>query len=148
MSGTGRVEAIWLKPERKGPMEPAREAELVAGRGLAGNAHQGGRRQVTVISCEAWEAVREELGVDVPHEARRANLLVSGVELEGTVGRILEVGGARMEIGGETRPCARMDEAEAGLKEAMVPAWRGGVYAVVLDDGRVRAGDSVRLSER
>lgn len=145
MNRTGRLEAIWLKPERNAPMEPVQEARLVAGEGLVGNANRGGRRQVTVISREAWDAVCEDLGVDVPPAARRANLLVSGVELEGTAGCVLEIGGVPMEIGGETRPCGRMDEAEPGLREALVPAWRGGVFAVVVGDGEIRPGDAVVL---
>ncbi len=44
MSGAGTLEAIWLKRVRGGPMDPVASAELVAGRGLVGNANQGGRR--------------------------------------------------------------------------------------------------------
>ena len=35
-------------------MDPVDRAELVAGRGLRGNANQGGKRQITILSEEAW----------------------------------------------------------------------------------------------
>ena len=126
-------------------MDAAAEAELVAGRGIRGNADQGRRRQVTVIERDAWDAAMAQLGDAVAPSARRANLLVSGVDLEGTRGRTLRVGGCRLEIGGETRPCYRMDEALEGLQDALRSGWRGGVFCVVLDDGVIRVGDPVTL---
>src|SRR5919202_1521409 len=61
-SAAGTLEAIWIKRFRRGPMDPAPTARLVAGRGIVGNANQGGKRQVTIIAREAWEAVTRELG--------------------------------------------------------------------------------------
>jgi hypothetical protein len=53
----GRLEAIWVKRLRRGPMDPASHARLAAGRGIAGNANQGGRRQVTLLEREVWDAM-------------------------------------------------------------------------------------------
>jgi MOSC domain-containing protein YiiM len=140
---TGRVEAIWLKRAHRGKMDEVTEATFVAGKGIDGNVDRSRRRQVTIIEREVWTRVQEELGSDVPPSARRANLMISGVELEGTRGRILRVGGVRLEIGGETTPCERMDEARNGLRAALRPHWGGGAFAQVLDDGVVRIGDAV-----
>ena len=128
-----------------GVMDAASEAELVAGRGIRGNADQGRRRQVTVIEREAWDAALDELGDEVAPSARRANLMVSGVSLARSRGSVLRVGDCRLEIGGETRPCYRMDEALDGLEDALKKDWRGGVFCVVLDDGVIRVGDPVSL---
>lgn len=141
----GRIEAIYLKRVRRGPMDAVAQAELAADRGIVGNANQGGRRQVTVLAQEAWDAVMAELSGSLPPSARRANLVVSGLELEGTRGQWLRVGGARLAILGETRPCERMDEALPGLKAALSGNWRGGVFAAVLEGGVVRVGDPAEL---
>jgi len=139
----GVLERIWLKRVRRGPMDPVEEAELVADRGIVGNANQGGRRQVTLISRRSWRAVEAELGEKVDPASRRANLLVSGIALVETRGRLLRVGACRLRIEGETKPCRLMDEEHPGLQEALGPEWRGGVFAVVVDGGRIRPGDPV-----
>ena len=139
----GRLEAIWIKRSHRGPMDPAPTGRLLAGRGLVGNADQGRRRQVTVIDLAAWERLMQELGRSVSPAARRANLLVSGIELAESRERVLRVGGCRLRVGGETRPCERMDEALPGLREAMTRNWNGGVFAEVLDDGEIAVGDVV-----
>ena len=78
----GRLEAIWIKRARLGPMDQVERASLVAGRGIEGNADQGRRRQVTIIARETWNRLMEELGASVDPSGRRANLMVSGLDLE------------------------------------------------------------------
>lgn len=138
------VLAIWLKRFKGGPMDPVPEALLEAGKGLAGNANQGGRRQVTILDADVWEAVLAELGARLPPSARRANLLVRGVALPGTTGRILQVGAAQVRILGHTEPCSRMEQALPGLEAALRPDWRGGAFGEVIASGPVRLGDPIR----
>lgn len=125
-------------------MDSVRRAALRTGRGIVGNANQGGRRQVTIIARQAWESAATDLGVNIEPIARRANLLLSGISLEKTRGRTLLVGACRLLIRGETRPCERMDEAQAGLRAALGTAWRGGVFAEVLDDAEIEVGALVQ----
>ncbi|MEO6056186.1 MAG: MOSC domain-containing protein, partial [Gemmatimonadales bacterium] len=131
----------------RGPMDEVARATLVAGRGLEGNADQGRRRQVTLIEREVWSRLMRDLGADVPPRARRANLMVSGCSLAGARGRVLRVGDCRLRVLGETRPCERMDEAYEGLQEAMKPAWGGGAFAEVLDDGTIAVGAAVEWEQ-
>ena len=64
---------IWIKRMHKGPMDPAPKATVVAGKGLVGNANQGGKRQVTIVSNKAWEAVTAPLGATPDPRMRRAS---------------------------------------------------------------------------
>jgi len=139
----GRLEQIWIKRAHRGVMDRATAAVLEAGKGLVGSANFGGRRHVTIISAERWAELEAELGAEIDPSARRANLLVSGIALADTRNRVLRVGSCRLLIGGETRPCERMEEAHAGLQEAMKRRWGGGAWALVERGGPISLGDEV-----
>ena len=110
-------------------MDPLSRVELRAGAGLVDDAKQSRTRQVTIVSRERWKAVAEALGQHVDPVLRRANLLISGVDLENSRGNILRVGSGRLRVNGETRPCERMDEPLPGLRAERRHRWGGGVYA-------------------
>lgn len=141
---TGRLEAIWLKRFKRGPMDSVRKAQLKAQRGLMGNADQGGKRQVTLIQQEIWANLMATVGGTLEPAARRANLLVSGLSLVNSRRQVLQIGPVRIRIYGETKPCEQMEAAHPGLRAAMYHNWGGGAYGEVLDDGEIAVGDVVR----
>lgn len=143
----GRIAAIWIKRMKRGPMDPVERATLHAGVGLEGNADQGGKRQVTLIDRARWRDAERELGVEVAHTARRANILTEGLDYRESRGRVVALGSVRVRIFGETRPCERMNEAHPRLQEALRPDWRAGAYGEVLDDGEIAVGDGAEWGE-
>jgi MOSC domain-containing protein YiiM len=126
-------------------MDPVEEIRVDPSNGIVGGVDRSRRRQITLIEREVWDLLTSELAVGAlpSPSARRANMLVSGIRLAHSRGRVLRVGDARFVIGGELTPCERMDEVLPGLRTAMRPNWNGGVFARVLDEAVVRIGDPV-----
>jgi MOSC domain-containing protein YiiM len=124
-------------------MDPVDAATLVEGKGLQDSANFGSYRQVTIVALERWLAMMAELGADVDPSARRADLMVSGLDLERSRDRLINLGSCLLRVAGEVKPCERMDEAYRGLREVMAPQWGGGVWAEVLRGGDIAVGDPV-----
>lgn len=144
----GSLLAIWAKRGRGEPLMSRSEGELIAGEGLRHSAPARGKRQVTVLSREAWQRAADEAGQPGADPAlRRANLLVSGIDFRQTIGRTLAVGETRILIHGETKPCERMDGAALRMRDALAPDWRGGAFGEVVSGGRIRIGDPVGWAE-
>src|SRR5688572_22097222 len=137
----GRLDAIWIKRAHRGIMDPVEEAQLIEGRGIVGNVDRSRRRQVTLLERETWDRVMAALNGDAEPSARRANLLIGGVALAQTRGRILRIGDTLLVIGGETTPCERMEAVLPGLRAALSPDWGGGAFAQVLKGAMIRVGD-------
>lgn len=105
-----------------------------------------GKRQVTVLTREGWQAACADVGASLPWYKRRANLYIEGLVLPQTQGGILQIGALRLLITRETDPCNRMDLVAPGLFGALAVEWRGGVCCRVVAPGEVRVGDEVVLT--
>jgi MOSC domain-containing protein YiiM len=127
-------------------MDAVRRAQIQE-RGLAGSADNNPYRPVTIIEQEVWTSLMYQLGGRADPSGRRANLMISGISLEGTRGRILQIGSARLVIAGETRPCEQMEDLLPGLQAAMREHWGGGAFAKILQPGKVVVGDAVAWLE-
>lgn len=143
---TGRLLGIARKSKSRAPMEELQGAELTPETGLEGD-YRGKlrRRQVSVLSREAWEETCKTHGKDLPWTTRRANILIEGLELKESKGARLRIGNAVLEVHCETDPCSRMDDASPGLRKALEPDWRGGVCCRVISGGEISVGDSVEI---
>jgi MOSC domain-containing protein YiiM len=146
MREAGTVEELLLWPT-KGCPQPVGvpRAEAVPGTGLQGDQKRGRMRQVTLLAAESWEVAAEELGVTAPPSSRRANVVIRGLDLADTIGRRVRLGPVLIEVHGETDPCEIMDRVAPGLKEALTPHRRAGVFGAVVEGGPIAVGDPVTV---
>lgn len=127
-------------------MDPVQRVHI-GERGLAGSADNSPYRPVTIIEQEIWTGLMAQLNASIDPSGRRANLMLSGHPLRNTRGRLLRIGGVRLVIVGETRPCEQMDDLVPGLQAAMREQWGGGAFAKVVETGEVAVGDEVTWLE-
>jgi len=128
-------------------MQEQEKAEITIEKGITGDLRgsQAGR-QITILCESAWQNTCDAVNTDLPWTTRRANLFVDGIDFgEGDVGKTIRIGEVRLEITQETYPCSLMDKQHQGLKDALIPKWRGGVCCKVLNAGSIQVGDPVKI---
>lgn len=164
---SGRLDAIFLRPERGVPARRVDEAVAVAGRGLIGDrtgdrivpasaaGTAGGKRQVTLLQAEHVPLVAAWAGHGALDAAvLRRNLVVSGLNLEAARSPFADPSFA-LRIGDDvvvsiTGPCAPCSKMEDALGPGGYNALRGhgGVTARVVAGGILRVGDRVVVEIR
>ena len=137
------------------------EIVLVAGLGVAGDAHQGvtvkhrsrvrqdptqpNLRQVHLIAAELHEELQAE-GFRVGPGSMSENVLTRGLDLLALPrGTLLHLGGAVVEVTGLRNPCQQLNEFQPGLMAAVLGrapdgglVLRAGIMGVVRQGGAVR----------
>ena len=142
----GKVLGIARRGKSRAPMEPLDAVDVALETGVEGDVRGSLRdRQVTVLARESWDAACEALGRKLPWTVRRANILVEGLHLADEVGKTIRIGDLALVVTGETDPCSRMEEQAEGLREALLPDWRGGVTCRVAQGGAIRVGDGAEI---
>ena len=146
----GTLEAIVLRPQRRGEVQSVQQATALENLGLEGDhktqAHRlESKRQVTLIQLEHFAVIAAlAQGAATPEQLRR-NLVVSGLNLLALKETRFYVGEVLLEGTGLCHPCSRMEEA-LGLGGYNAVRGHGGLTARVLSGGILRLGDPVRLA--
>lgn len=152
-AGRGVIAGIARHAAPRAPMEELAQTRVTPELGVEGDCKgvfkpgKRNRRQVTLIERCDWEAAMAELGTAHRWSARRANLLVDGLDLPQVEGAVLRIGTVRLLVTTECDPCQRMDEIEPGLQAALRPDWRGGVCTRVLAGGEIAVGDVIEIEQ-
>jgi MOSC domain-containing protein YiiM len=148
----GELLAIYVAEAGGAPASEMSEAQLAAGKGVEGDRYACGAgtfskadsdTDVTLIEIEALEAAEREHQVSLtPAEARR-NLVTRNVPLNHLVGREFFVGTTKLRGVRLCDPCKHLERlTKYGVMKAF--AHRGGLRAVIVEGGTIRAGDVIR----
>lgn len=164
-----RVTAVSASPTHTLAKGPQLVIRLLAGLGVAGDAHMGATvkhrsrvakdptvrnlRQVHLIHAELHDELRAK-GFDIAAGRMGENITTRGIDLLAlpTGARLLIGREAVIEVTGLRNPCTQLDKIQPGLMAATLAHGHGGalirkagVMAVVNTSGDVQAGDEIRI---
>lgn len=144
MNRTGRVEAVCLSEKKGTQKSVVQQISLRAGWGAEGDAHAGKwHRQISLLPKESIEAFRKQ-GVEIAYGDFGENMVISGLDLPRfPVGTRLRIRSALLEITQIGKACHNSCAIRERTGDCIMP--RDGVFAVVLKDGVVKAGDLVEV---
>jgi MOSC domain-containing protein YiiM len=129
------------KGERKTPVN---QVELRSGHGIVGDAHAGDwHRQVSLLAKESI-AKMKALGLDVTNGDFAENLTTEGIDLPGLpVGAQLKIGEALLEITQIGKECHNRCAIYHQAGDCVMP--KEGIFARVLNGGRIQPGDCIEI---
>ena len=131
--------------EHKGTVKhPVDQVSLRTHHGIVGDAHAGDwHRQVSLLADESVEKMRAVLP-DLPVGAFAENILTRGISLtQLPIGTQLRIGPALLEITQIGKECHAHCAIRQQIGDCVMP--REGVFAIVLSEGIVRAGDRIEI---
>ncbi len=123
-------------------------AELVADHGVAGDAHAGKwHRQVSFLAAESIAGAKEG-GLDVGFGDFAENIATTGIDwVNVPVGTVFKLGEtARVEITQIGKECHNRCAIYYKAGDCIMP--REGVFARVLEGGRIACGDTIEELEK
>ena len=143
----GKVIAICTSPARGTQKVSQASAEFVVDWGIQGDAHAGNwHRQVSLLGAEKISAFNEK-GAGVQPGAFGENLVVEGFDFRALpVGTLLRCGPVLLEMTQIGKECHSHCEIFKKMGDCIMP--REGVFARVLEPGRISVGDEMVIQPR
>ncbi len=133
--------------EKKGTVKhPVPEIRLRLRHGIIGDAHAGDwHRQISLLAEESIGKMRRALP-QLKAGAFAENINTKGIELKKLpIGTRLQIGETVVEVTQIGKECHNDCAIKKAAGECVMPT--EGIFAIVVREGAVRAGDSIRILE-
>ena len=132
--------------ERKGELKhPVPEIQLKLRHGIVGDAHAGDwHRQISMLAEESVDTMRDKCPIPLDPGVFAENINTRGIELRTLpVGTHLRVGETELEVTQIGKQCHNDCEIKRATGKCVMPT--EGIFAVVVKEGRVQAGDEIEV---
>ena len=133
---------------RKGePKHPVPEIRLKLRHGILGDAHAGDwHRQISLLAEESVDQMRALSPVSLEAGVFAENINTVGVDLKALpVGTHLRIGETEVEVTQIGKECHNDCAIKRAVGKCVMPT--EGIFAIVIREGRVRAGDEIEVLE-
>ncbi len=134
--------------ERKGmPKHPVPEIRLKLRHGIVGDAHAGDwHRQISLLAEESVDTMRAACPIPLTDGIFAENINTVGIDLKRLpVGTRLRIGGTEVEVTQIGKECHSDCAIKQAVGKCVMPT--EGIFAVVVREGTVRAGDEIEILE-
>lgn len=143
----GKIKAVCISREKGTPKENVKSAVIIENFGLEGDAHAGSVRQVSLLSYEKVEEAAKEYGIELTEGIFGENLLVSGIDFTAyPLGTVFKAGECRLALIQKGKKCHKGCTIQQKTGKCIMPT--EGVFAKVLNGGRVSVGDEITAEDK
>ena len=143
----GVIKAICISEEKGTLKKNIDERMLIESFGLENDAHAGSERQVSLLSYEIENAFFEKNELDLEAGVFGENLLVSGFDFKKmAIGTKLKCGDVVLEITQIGKECHTGCNIREKTGDCIMP--REGVFAKVVNGGKIKVGDEMSIVKR
>ena len=134
--------------ERKGELKhPVSEIHLKYQHGIIGDAHAGNwHRQISLLAEESVDTMRAQCPIELTAGVFAENINTVGIDLKHLpVGTHLRIGETEVEVTQIGKECHNDCAIMKAVGKCVMPT--EGIFAVVVREGTVRAGDEIEILE-
>ena len=138
------VVAVCISEQKGTQKHDVPEIQLKIDHGIVGDAHAGNwHRQVSLLAQESVEKMKAVFP-DIPVGAFAENILTEGLTLFTLpVGTRLRVGEVLLEVTQIGKECHAHCAIRQQVGDCVMP--REGIFTIVLEEGTIRAGDTITV---
>lgn len=134
--------------EKKGTQKhPVSEIQLRLRHGIVGDAHAGDwHRQISLLAEESVDTMRADCPIALNEGVFAENINTVGIDLKHLpVGTHLAIGETEVEVTQIGKECHNDCEIKKAVGKCVMPT--EGIFAVVVREGIIRAGDEIKRLE-
>ena len=156
MNMSATVENIFITKTRREQPHQIEAAKLEAGKGIVGDRYHERALEflavgdsvpanhISLISKEELAGFLEHNNAEIDYADFRRNVLISGIDLRGLIGKHFTLGSALCQGIEDCDHCAFL---AATVHRSVIPELKekAGLRAIILEDGDLKIGDTITL---
>lgn len=142
-----KVTSVNISEQKGTQKHPVSEIQLKLRHGIVGDAHAGDwHRQISLLAEESVDSMRAASPIPLDEGVFAENINTLGIDLKHLpVGTHLRIGETEVEVTQIGKECHNDCAIKQAVGKCVMPT--EGIFAVVVREGSVRAGDEIEILE-
>ena len=143
-----KVKAVCISEHKGTKKHPVERITVKENHGIIGDAHAGSwHRQISLLADESVDTMRAICPLELDAGIFAENINTRGIELKTLpVGTRLRVGETELEVTQIGKQCHNDCEIKRTTGKCVMPT--EGIFAIVIKEGRIQAGDEIEVLKK